>query len=107
MKLTVAHRFVALGLLPTEGSFVTLRTVRDAQSVLAPSADEVEKFQITQDGEQVRWVGDTSVDVPLSDAGVKLICAKLKSLDESNALKMEHLSLYDMLTNTSDATTSA
>lgn len=107
MKLTVAHRFVALGLLPTEGSFVTLRTVRDAQAVLAPSAEEVEKFQITQDGEQVRWVGDTSVDVPLTDAVVKLICAKLKSLDESNALKMEHLSLYDMLTNTSDATTSA
>lgn len=107
MKLTVAHRFVALGLLPTEGSFVTLRTVRDAQAVLAPSADEVETFQITQDGEQVRWVGDTLVDVPLTDAGAKLILAKLKSLDESNALKMEHLSLYDMLTNTSDATTFA
>lgn len=107
MKLTVAHRFVALGLLPTEGSFVTLRTVRDAQAVLAPSADEVETFQITQDGEQVRWVGDTLVDVPLTDAGAKLIFAKLKSLDESNALKMEHLSLYDMLTNTSDATTFA
>lgn len=107
MKLTVAHRFVALGLLPTEGSFVTLRTVRDAQAVLAPSADEVDKFQITQDGEQVRWVGDTLVDVPLTDAGAKLILAKLKSLDESNALTMAHLSLYDMLTNTSDATTSA
>ena len=107
MMLTVAHRFVALGLLPTEGSFVTLRAVRDAQTVLAPSAEEVETFQITQDGEQVRWVGDTLVDVPLTDAGAKLIRAKLKSLDESNALKMEHLSLYDMLTHTSDATTSA
>lgn len=107
MKLTVAHRLLALGLLPTEGSFVTLRIVRDAQAVLAPSAEEVEKFQITQDGDQVRWVGDTSVDVPLTDAVVKFILAKLKSLDESNALKIEHLSLYDMLTNTSDATTSA
>lgn len=107
MKLTVAHRLLALGLLPTEGSFVTLRIVRDAQAVLAPSAEEVDKFQITQDGEQVRWVGDTSVDVPLTDAVVKFILAKLKSLDESNALKIEHLSLYDMLTNTSDATTSA
>ena len=107
MKLTVAHRFVALGLLPTEGSFVTLRTVRDAQAVLAPSADEVDKFQITQDGEQVRWVGDTLVDVPLTDAGAKLILAKLKSLDESNALTMAHLSLYDMLTDMSDATKTA
>jgi hypothetical protein len=107
MMLTVAHRFVALGLLPTEGSFVTLRTVRDAQAVLAPSADEVDKFQITQDGEQVRWVGDTLVDVPLTDAGAKLILAKLKSLDESNALTMAHLSLYDMLTDTSDATKTA
>ena len=104
MMLTVAHRFVALGLLPTEGSFVTLRTVRDAQAVLAPSADEVEKFQITQDGDQVRWVGDTLVDVPLTDAGAKLVLAKLKNLDESNALTMAHLSLYDMLTDTSDAT---
>ena len=107
MMLTVAHRLLALGLLPTEGSFVTLRTVRDAQAVLAPSAEEVERFQITQDGDQVRWVGDTSTDVRLTKADVKFILAKLKSLDESNALKMEHLSLYDMLTNTSDATTSA
>lgn len=107
MMLTVAHRLLALGLLPTEGSFVTLRIVRDAQAVLAPSAEEVERFQITQDGDQVRWVGDTSTDVPITDAAVKLVCVKLKSLDESKALIMDHLSLYDMLTHTSDATTSA
>ena len=97
MRLTLAHRLTALGLLPTEGSFVTLRIVRDAQHALSPSAEEIERFQIVQDGQQVRWVGDTTADVVLSSAAVTLLKDALAKLDDAQTLTMTHVELADAL----------
>ena len=96
MRLTLAHRLTALGLLPTEGSFVTLRIVRDAQHALSPSAEEIERFQIVQDGQQVRWVGDTTADVPLSSAAMTLLKDALAKDRKSTRLNSSHIPLSRM-----------
>ena len=97
MHLTLAHRLTALNLLPSEGTFVTLRTVRDAQHALSPSPDEIARFQITQDGNQVRWIGDSTAEVALSTAAVGLLKDALAKKDADGTLTLALLDLSDAL----------
>ena len=95
MLLTLPLRLTALHLLPAEGTFLTLRTVRDAQHALSPSAEEIERFQIQQEGTSIRWVGDTTADVALSSAAVGLLKDALATLDADGKLTLAHVDLFD------------
>lgn len=95
MLLTLPLRLTALNLLPAEGTFLTLRTVRDAQHALSPSAEEIERFQIQQEGTSIRWVGDTTADVALSSAAVGLLKDALAKLDADGKLTLTHVDLSD------------
>lgn len=101
MLLTLPLRLTALHLLPAEGTFLTLRTVRDAQHALSPSAEEIERFQIQQEGTSVRWVGDTTADVPLSSAAVALLRTALEERNTAGTCTMAHVDLSDALSDAS------
>ncbi|MEE9597973.1 MAG: hypothetical protein V3V96_14465 [Acidiferrobacterales bacterium] len=100
MLLTLQERFVLLPLLPKEGSFVTLKLIRELQGALAPSEEEIKAFAIVQTDAQVRWdpslVKDKEVEIGETMTG--LMRDTLVRLDEAKSLRLEHMSLYEKFT---------
>ena len=54
-KLTLQERFTLMGILPQEGSFVTLKILRDCNSELGLKDEEHKEYEISQDGPKVTW----------------------------------------------------
>lgn len=105
MLLTLQERFVLLPLLPKEGSFVTLKLIRELQAALAPSEKEIKEFAIDQTPTQVKWdpglAKDKEVEIGETMAG--LIRDTLVKLDEAKSLKLEHMGFYEKFVNLGDA----
>jgi len=98
MKMGVHERLLALSLLrEAEGSLVTLRVVRDLQRELSFSDEELSRFGITQDGDQVRWTGSADRDFDLGDAARGVLLARFKRLDAAGSLTLAQLPLYERL----------
>lgn len=104
MILTVMERANLLNILPKEGNFATLRTVRKLRENVGLHEDEMKKWEVkvSPDG-KIEWrVADDEgnpisqeADVEISEQGVDIIKAALRLLDEKKALKEEHFTLYE------------
>lgn len=97
MKLNVPERLILLQVVPKEGSFLTLKIVRDLTSTLAMNDEEFKEFGITQDGDQIKWnlKGLQEKEVEIGEKATDIIVEALKKLDESKKLEQRHLSLYE------------
>ena len=103
MKLKVFERIILLNLLPTEGNVVTLRVVRDLQSALSFSEDEIKQYRIQSvaDAENrvnITWDVARSLeekDVKIGDVAKTIIREKLVKLDEEKKLTLNMLSIYE------------
>lgn len=101
VKLNIPERIVLLGVLPKEGSFLTLKIIRDSQSIIAPSAEEIVNFDIRQVDEKVTWneKGLEEVEFDFNQPVVDLVSKQLVELEKSNRLSMNHFSLYEKFVN--------
>ncbi len=98
MKLEFSERLALLSVLPAEGTFVTLRIVRELRDALSPSEDEIKRFGIKQvDETQVRWNPgvDTTAEVPIGEKATDIIVAALKGLDDQAKLTEQHVSVFE------------
>ena len=99
MKLNMIERMVIAGLLPKEGNFLTLRTVREHQMKLSPSEAELKKFGIRQDGDQIRFDNpeglDKEVEVEFGELMANIIVKELEKLDKDEKLKPEQFTVYE------------
>lgn len=99
VDLTLANRFHLLQILPTEGSFVTLKAVRRLREELAVQDSEIEELGIRQDGNRVEWNVESDGQGRRYDLGnqeTDLIAGALQELDRTKRLKAEHLDLYEL-----------
>ena len=100
VKLGLFDRLVCLALLPAEGSYATLKIVRELQMELAPSEEESKLAGVVDDlltgGVQATlgWdkVGDK--DIVFGDIAKGIIVAALEKLNESEKLTQQHFNLY-------------
>ena len=104
MLLTIGERILLTGVLPSArdgftGDFTTLKTIRDLQTALWPSGEEVEKFGIVQDEREIRWNPevDTAVEIPISDFSLNYLKKLLMQLNDKEALHFEMIDLYARL----------
>ncbi len=97
MKLNVPERLTLLQVVPKEGSFLTLKIVRDLTSTLAMNDEEFKEFGITQDGDQIKWnlKGLQEKEVEIGEKATDIIVEALKKLDQDKKLEQRHLSLYE------------
>jgi len=96
MKLNLMERLTLLQILPKEGSYVTLKVIRDLQSELAPNEDEFIEFEIKQEGEKASWneKGREEKEIELGIKSEELIKDALERLDRDKKLTFQHLSLF-------------
>lgn len=102
MKLNILERISLLNVIPREGNALTLRIIRDLQSKLSFSEEELKEFGIknskTPDGRiSIDWDEDIigEVDIEIGEMATTVIKKELTKLDKQNLLKMEALTLYE------------
>jgi len=98
MKLTVLERLLALGVLPQEGNYITLKVIRRGQEELSFTDEEIKKYKFVQDEEKKQTHWDDKVeqeaDIKLGSKVKTLIAEELEKLDRDKKLTQDHFSLY-------------
>jgi len=100
MKLNLTERIVALNLLPQEGNFLTLRTIREHQMKISPSEAEIKKYGVTeQDGKiffaNPQLAEKETVDIEIGEIVTNIITEALETLNKEEKLKPVQMSLYE------------
>ena len=104
VKLLLFDRMVCLALLPAEGSFATLKIVRELQMELAPSEEEYKAAGlkpdlltggITVDPEK-GWDKVEEKEIVFGDIAKAIIVAALEKLDAEEKLTQQHFILYEL-----------
>ena len=100
MKLNVLERITALGILPKEGNFATLKIVNDLRMVLSLTEDEYKEFEVRQetqqDGDRLIWnlKGQEEREIEIGEKATDVIVESLKELDKTKKLTQELFGLY-------------
>lgn len=97
MRLFVLERLMLLDILPTQGSFTTLRIVRDLQSELSFSEEEHERLELHEEDGKVFWrmERDEGKEVSIGETAHEIIVQRLRELDEKGKLKAQQLPVYE------------
>ena len=101
VKLAMFDRLVCLSLLPTEGSFATLKIVRELQMELAPTEEESKAAGIKDDlltggvTATLGWDKVLEKEIIFGDVAKGIIVTALEKLDEEEKLSQQHFMLYE------------
>ncbi len=104
MLLNIFERASLLEVLPREGNFITLKTLRQLRESLVPTQEEKEMWrpEINEEKGEMTWrMTDEEgnplpqeVDIEISDSAAEIIKSEFEKLDKKNALKDELFDLY-------------
>ena len=96
-KLNISERLTVMNLLPKEGSFITLKVIRDTVSILGIQDKEFKEFGVKQEGERVSWnsKGNEEKIIELGEKATDLIVEALKKLNEEKKLEQVQFSLFE------------
>jgi len=96
MEFTVEERLTTLGLLPPEGTLLTMKVIHDLRQGLAFSEEDLAILDFQQSDGQLRWnngIGPKEVKVGVKAAGV--VHDELAKLDKDDKLRESHLTLCE------------
>lgn len=97
MKLNLQERLMLLQILPTKSDFLTLKIIRDLQTMLSATEKEFKEFNIRQDADKISWnqKGNEEKEIEIGDKAHEIICEQLKKLNAEKKGTLSHLSLYE------------
>ena len=101
MQLTLKERLLlSMMLLPQQGDIVTLRVLKALKASLGFSEDELQKWNIKQEGQIFTWnpdlkPEDTVAEIEIGPAAFNIVKAQLKKLDEEKKLTEDAIDLWD------------
>lgn len=104
MKLEVHERLALLSILPKEGNYAALKTIRRAREMISFTQEETVFYEMknipTADGKpQVAWNNQKAQqqikDVPVDEYSTNVIRNKLAEMDREHKLTEEFMSLYE------------
>lgn len=96
-KLNVPERLLLMGVLPQEGNFVTLKTIRDTMDNVGFKEEEIKLYDIKTENQLTKW-NPKGLDLKEFEFGEKstdLIVGALEKLDKENKLTQQHFSLFE------------
>jgi len=101
MKLNIMERLLALGILPKESNFVTLKIVRDLQGTLSLNEEEMKEFEVEQAGTDIKWndKGKEARELQIGEKATDIIIEALEKLNKDNKLTAQYMSLYEKFIN--------
>ena len=95
MQFAVEERLAALGLLPQEGTLITMKVVHDLRQGLAFSEKDLAILNFKQENDRLTWdnLDPKEVKVGVKAAGV--VHDELAKLDKDGKLRESHLALCE------------
>lgn len=96
-KLILAERINLMEILPAEGSFLTLRVLRELKLNLGVKDEEFKLFEIVQKDNQITWndKANKEIEFELGEKAVDIIIEQLEKLDKNKKLEDKHFSLFE------------
>jgi len=106
VKLGLFDRMVCLAILPPEGSYATLKIVRELQMELAPTEEENIKAGLISDlisggvtiddpdDPEKGWDAVEPKEIIFGDIAKGIIVAALEKLNDAEKLTQQHVNLY-------------
>ena len=104
MKLSVNERVVILSLLPSEGSFATLKILSQLRMGLSFTEEELKKWGIVEvpaEG-RITWEEDGKVEIPIGEKATDIIVDALKKRDREGNLPIQALEVYEKFIPTTE-----
>lgn len=104
MRLEVHERLALLALLPKEGDYAALKTIRRAKEMISFTKDEMDFFEMknvtgANGVPQVNWNDNKAKeqvkDCPVDEYTTNVIRNKLAEMDREHKLTEEFMSLYE------------
>lgn len=97
MELSVLERLMAIGVLPVEGDYATLKILNQLKLSLSFSEKEYEEFGIKVDIENDRttWQNDGVAEIPIGEKATDIIVDALKERNRKKTLSADMMSLYE------------
>ena len=101
VDLNVGERMMVLGMMPKEGSIVTLRLTRGLVEKLGLSAQEIQEFGVVEETvdnqNMVRWnaAGSTPKEIEFAEVESDLIRKELRKLDTGEKLTAGMIPIYE------------
>ena len=95
MELSVIDRIVLLDILPTSGTFLTVKIVRQLRDALYFDEAELVEYGLEQKGEQFVWQTSTAVEVEIGPKAAEIIRAALLAMDDDEKITDREFSLYE------------
>ena len=102
VELGLFDRLVCMALLPTEGSFATLKIIRETQMKLAPTDVEYAAAGLRDDlatggvTATLGWDKVLVVEIEFGIIAKSLIVDALEKLNESEKLQQQHFNIYEL-----------
>ena len=99
VELTLFERFMVMTLLPPEGSYRTLKIIRELQAELGTTEEEDELaglYDLPGGGTDAKdWDAVEPKEIVFGDVAKALVVDALKKLDEEEKLRHQHFTLYE------------
>ena len=104
MVLDVHERLALINMLPNEGDYKALKTIRRAKEMLSFTPEEMKTLNMTNDTgkdgiQRVNWdpakVSEVVKDCPIDEYITNLFRDELAKLNEKNKLTEQTVSIYD------------
>lgn len=103
MKLTVPERIALLGVMPAQGNVITLRIIKELQSKLSFTEEELKHYGIKNtthpDGNfTVSWnpeLANETKDIGIGEVAEGIIAEQLKRLNSQDKLHVSMIPLYE------------
>jgi len=104
MNMSVIERLVALGILPKEGDYATLKILTNLRLSLSFTEEETKAWGITSDPETGRtsWQENAEAEIPIGEKATDIIVDALKKLNRDKKLMAEGMSLYEKFIPTTE-----
>lgn len=96
MEFTVEARLATLGLLPPEGTLITMKVVHELRQALAFSEEDLKILNFEQSDGQLRWNnGIGPKEVKVGPQAAVVVYDELAKLDKDEKLNVSHLLLCE------------
>lgn len=97
VPLNVVERLSLLNSVPAKGTMRDMKVAQALKKKVGFTDIEMQKFGISQVGEQISWFPeanrDVDIDFTVEEAGV--VVKRLKELDTLGEIKDEHITIWD------------